>query len=171
MNIERPRHRLPHPYYLGLRNYFLTMCVADRRKLFTTARLVEVLVSTLLDQFCRAQLSIVAYCFMPDHCHILAGSLSQTCDLSRAVRSFKGVSATHAREMGVRKLWQRDYYDHILRSDESVNYVAAYIFANPVRAGLVKNPRDWPFSGSSAFEWKTLPPPIHDFVPSWKKFV
>jgi putative transposase len=171
MNLEHPRHPLPRPYYLGLGNYFLTICTAGRRTLFTGARLVNVLVTVMLEQFCRNEFSVDAYCFMPDHCHILAGSLSETCDLAQAVRAYKGVSATRARKLGVRNLWQRDYYEHILRSSESVNSVAAYIFANPVRAGLIKNPMDWPFSGSSVFEWKTLPNPIDKFVPSWKNSV
>jgi hypothetical protein len=43
--------------------------------------------------------------------------------------------------------------------------VAAYIFENPVRAGLVHHPHDWPFSGSFVLDWKTLALP----VPPWKR--
>jgi putative transposase len=169
MNSPYARHRLPRPYYLGQGVYFVTICAADRKKLFTDAHLVELLVTTLSDEFRKARFSVDAYCFMPDHCHVLVGSLADNCDLARAVRAFKGVSASRARKMGIRNLWQRDYYDHILRSGEGVNAVAAYIFANPVRAGLAGNPHDWPFSGSFTVEWKTLPTATHNFVPSWKR--
>jgi putative transposase len=168
MNIQFPRHRLPHPCYTGFGTYFLTICTFGRKKFFTEPRLIEILTPILHDQFASGQFSLDAYCFMPDHCHILAGSQSAACDLPQAVRAFKGVSTVHARKMGIEKLWQRDYYDHILRSGESLNSVAAYIFSNPVRAGLVENPADWPFSGSSVFEWKKLLSPIPSFIPPWK---
>ncbi len=54
---------------------------------------------------------------------------------------------------GLRKaggpIWQAGYFEHVLREDEDTRRVAAYILANPVRAGLVVNPEDYPFSGSA----------------------
>jgi putative transposase len=44
-------------------------------------------------------------------------------------------------------IWQRGFFDHVLRSDESYAQKWNYVRENPVRAGLVKNPDDWPFSG------------------------
>ena len=41
--------------------------------------------------------------------------------------------------------WQRDFFDHRLRKAESYREKADYIRANPVRAGLVKAPQDWPY--------------------------
>ena len=41
--------------------------------------------------------------------------------------------------------WQRDFFDHRLRGWESAQEKATYIRMNPVRAGLVENPEDWPF--------------------------
>jgi putative transposase len=163
-----PRHRLRPPYYIGAGAYFLTICAANRRKLFTDGRLVELLTATLHDEFQKARFSVEAYCFMPDHCHVLACSLAHTSDLAQAVRAFKGVSASRARKLGLTGLWQRDYYDHILRSEEGVNAVAIYIFLNPVRAGLVRDSHEWPFSGSFTFDWKALPSPAQKFVPSWR---
>ena len=42
-------------------------------------------------------------------------------------------------------MWQRDYYDHALRKDKSVEAVARYIVANPLRSGLVKSVRQYAF--------------------------
>ncbi len=136
---KHPRHRLARPYYLGSRSYFLTICASQRRKLFTDQRLVELLVNELA-QFRSQGFSIYAYCFMPDHCHVLAVAMTDTSDLAKAVRAFKGASAAHVRALGIRNLWQRDYYDHILRSGESFDAAAAYIFENPVRSGLASDP-------------------------------
>lgn len=41
--------------------------------------------------------------------------------------------------------WQRDYFDHRLRNDESHEEKADYIRQNPVRAGLVAKPDHWPY--------------------------
>jgi len=40
--------------------------------------------------------------------------------------------------------WQQDFFEHRLRHDESAREKADYILANPVRAGLVARPEDWP---------------------------
>jgi REP element-mobilizing transposase RayT len=125
----------------------------------------------LRDQFCRHGFSIYAYCFMPNHCHILVVSLADSSDLAKAVRAFKGTSTARTRPLGIRNLWQRDYYDHILRSSESFEAAAAYIFENPVRAGMVSHSYDWPFSGSFVFEWKDFRLPEVKFVPPWKNSV
>lgn len=41
--------------------------------------------------------------------------------------------------------WQRDFFDHRIRQHESHEEKAAYIRNNPVRAGLVEKPEDWPY--------------------------
>ena len=45
-------------------------------------------------------------------------------------------------------LWQAGYYDHCLRGDEDLRLQARYILENPVRAGIVESPRDYPYSWS-----------------------
>jgi len=42
--------------------------------------------------------------------------------------------------------------DHVLRRDEDLESVRRYIRENPVRAGLVDVPEDYPFSGSLVAE-------------------
>jgi putative transposase len=41
--------------------------------------------------------------------------------------------------------WHRDFFEHRLRQDESFREKADYILLNPVRAGLVQTPEDWPY--------------------------
>jgi putative transposase len=41
--------------------------------------------------------------------------------------------------------WQRDFFEHRLRQDESFREKADYILANPVRVGLVEQLEDWPY--------------------------
>jgi hypothetical protein len=43
-----------------------------------------------------------------------------------------------------------------LRDDEATLTVVRYVLANPVRKGLVREPRDYPFSGSAVWTWEQL---------------
>lgn len=76
---------------------------------------------------------------MPDHLHALIafppGSV-----MTRTVARWK---AYLARTQKIH--WQRDFFDHRLRDDESEAEKEDYILHNPVRAGLVARPEDWPY--------------------------
>jgi REP-associated tyrosine transposase len=51
-----------------------------------------------------------------------------------------------ARELNVTgRVWQEEFFDHVLRSNESYSQKWEYVKENPVRAGLVKKSEDWPF--------------------------
>jgi len=60
--------------------------------------------------------------------------------LSDLIRDFKRITA---KTMKIR--WQRNFFDHRLRHDESEDEKANYIRQNPSRAGLVETSQDWPY--------------------------
>jgi putative transposase len=114
------------------------------------------------------QFVVDAYCLMPDHLHFLTFGKTPTCNLLVLAKSFKQKTAyEYQQETGVR-LWQRNYYDHVLRMHEESNHVAAYIWMNPVRKGLCKNFEEYPFSGSFTRAWKTSSSSVA-WTPPWKK--
>ena len=76
---------------------------------------------------------------MPDHLHMLV-SFGRGSDMVKVVTAWKRYAATHH---GV--LWQRGFFEHRLRRDESIDEKASYILQNPVRAGLVDKPAAWPW--------------------------
>jgi putative transposase len=52
------------------------------------------------------------------------------------------------RELGIRQpVWQEEFFDHVLRSDESYSEKWDYVRQNPVRVGLVADADDWPWQG------------------------
>ncbi len=56
-----------------------------------------------------------------------------------------------------RKLWQRSFFDHALRKEESLTDVACYIWENPVRAKIVEEPIDYAWSGSEVWtNWRSF---------------
>jgi hypothetical protein len=105
---------------------------------------------------------------LPNHLHLELVGLSATSDAIKLLHNFKGIATSRVRALGVRNLWEKGFYDHILRGDDDNNAVAWYIFNNPVRKGLVKDPRDWPYSGSWMFDWKKAVAPVDAYVPPWK---
>ena len=82
---------------------------------------------------------LIAYCLMPDHLHILIQARAECKDLKECVGGFK----SYTNRIAGRKLWQRGFYEHVLRKDEVVIKVAEYILDNPVRAGLAKRREEY----------------------------
>lgn len=83
---------------------------------------------------------LIAYCVMPDHVHFLIQSREEARDLRDLVRDFKKFTTKEYWDMGNRgKIWQRSYYEHIVRNRKRVSAIIEYILNNPVKKGLADN--------------------------------
>ena len=80
------------------------------------------------------------FLLMPDHLHALLSFPPSDKPLKRVVSKWKEWTA---KEIGI--VWQRDFFEHRLRHEESRREKADYILANPVRKKLVARLEDWPF--------------------------
>ena len=76
---------------------------------------------------------------MPDHLHMLIAIDGDTI-LANLIRDFKRFTA---RKSNIK--WQRNFFDHRLRHDESEDEKAEYIRQNPSRAGLISPKAAWPY--------------------------
>jgi REP element-mobilizing transposase RayT len=86
--------------------------------------------------------SIIAGLLMPDHLHLLAAPKQR----ETAVGNLSGALKRWMRqELQATWKWQPGCFDRLLRSEESASEKWLYIRENPVRAGLVKDWRDWPY--------------------------
>jgi REP element-mobilizing transposase RayT len=91
----------------------------------------------------------LAYCVMPDHVHLVLEGLTATSDLRRYEKLTKQrVENVARREFQVHALWQKGFYDRILRSRHAVEAAVRYVLENPVRAGLAKQVGEYPFCGT-----------------------
>jgi REP element-mobilizing transposase RayT len=89
---------------------------------------------------------------MPDHVHMILQGTDGKADTWRAMVAFKQRSGFWlARHLSGTR-WQKDFYDHILRSEDEVRDALVDIASNPLRAGLVRDPAEYPFSGSIGHE-------------------
>lgn len=145
----RQSPRLKDFAYVGPFAYHLTFVTRRRLLIFREATVVEACLESLNAACGRYGFNILAFCFMPDHLHVLSAG-QEGSSLQDFVRYFKQLSGYRFRRAYGASLWQISYYDHVVRRDEDVEQIAAYIWDNPVRAGLVESRLDYAFSGPRA---------------------
>lgn len=106
-----------------------------------------------------ARFIVYAYVVMPDHVHMLLqptkGNISQilqslklhsSLEINRHLnKSHSGESAFAAMDDYGMFLWQKGFYDHVIRDDRDFRNHVEYIRHNPVKAGLVEKPEEYPF--------------------------
>ncbi|MFU8894430.1 MAG: REP-associated tyrosine transposase [Luteolibacter sp.] len=120
--------------------FFITICTEPRgENQLAHASIWDALCETIEIRESRNDIHCRLLLAMPDHLHGLF-AFPGNVPMQRAITSLK---SWMAKQHGIR--WQRDFFDHRLRSWESAEEKATYIRMNPVRAGLVTNPEDWPF--------------------------
>ena len=139
MDWRRKNNRLPADRYVGNSVYFLTIATEQRSPVFENAELVQACEQALSQSAAVENFELLAYLFMPDHLHVLVQGVDDSI-LSRFARRFKQTTSYYFKAQTGRKLWQKSYHDHVVRTDEDLIDVALHIAANPVRAGLV---REW----------------------------
>jgi len=83
---------------------------------------------------------------MPDHVHLIFAVLGSLA-LPGIMQGIKGVSSRRINQLLGRKgpLWQDESFDHVVRNYEWSQRKVDYVCQNPVRAGLVKCPDDYPW--------------------------
>ena len=167
MPVLHKNIRLDAAKYVGSGYYFITLCCAGRKAAFGNGDRAIWLIETLRQQSKDFQFAVHAYCVMPDHVHLLLSGTDTQSDLLAFIKHFKHTT-TYARNKNRRDLWQKKYYDHILRERDSVTGVAGYIFMNPVRKGICRDPRDYPYSGLFTTDWKKQFVTAPEWVPDWK---
>jgi putative transposase len=100
---------------------------------------------------------LAGYVVMPDHVHLLM--MPGDMGLPMFMHGFKRTSqlaVSQNRKCNI-PLWQRKYFDHIIRTVGDYWEKLEYIHNNPVAAGLAANPSDWRWSSHGAYA--TVRPP------------
>jgi len=139
------RRRLPH-YQKPDRAIFITFRTYDRKPLPEITRDL-VLQHCLHDH--QKKFHLHAAVVMPDHVHLLFTPLQNQAGwpytVPEILKLIKGTSARSINQLlGHRgPVWQDESFDHVLRSDESLEQKLEYIRQNPVRKGLVNRPEDY----------------------------
>jgi len=102
---------------------------------------------------------------MPDHVHMIFTPLKDNQDnpygLAEIMNGIKGTSAHSINKALNRRgpVWQREFFDHVLRSDESIHSKVQYVCENPVRKGLVQAVGDYAWLWREWVEGENVAPP------------
>ena len=127
--------------------YFLTICASEGTSPFLDKDLSSQTIKSLFFYRNQRGIRLYSYCVMPDHLHLVMSPANEF-GVSQFVSNLKSYTTKLAQEKGLnKKLWQKSFYDHIIREDESLLKICEYVLANPVRKGLVDRPEEWAYSG------------------------
>lgn len=135
----------------GIQRYFLTFCTRDRQNHFTGSVTVDNVLGQFLAIADEFSMAVIAWCFMPDHVHLLIEGKRDDADLCSFVHAAKQRTGYEFAQRTRKQLWQPSYYDRVLRDEDATISVVRYIIENPVRGGLVQSPKEYPFVGSTRF--------------------
>ena len=145
--MHKPRlQRLPR-LYTACPVYFITACTHNRTCLLGNATIHNSFLN-----FCRRAgdrgVFVGRYVVMPDHVHLFVAFSPGSMSLSAWIKSLKNSLSQTLRESNISSPhWQKGFFDHVLRSQESYSEKWAYVLLNPVRAGLVSHSQEWLYQG------------------------
>jgi len=85
---------------------------------------------------------------MPNHQHLIITGKKINSDIWKALVSYKQQTGFWMSKNNIGIKWQKDFYDHVIRTHEDIASQVKYILDNPVRKELVKSWQEYPFKGS-----------------------
>jgi len=136
-------------YYVPNAIYFIVVVTKGRRPIFTDKENVDLFLQVMREVRQRKLFALLAYSIIPDHVNLLIRPTGEA-NFSQIMHSlqrnytmrFKGIRGI-ARSLS---LWQRGFWDHMIRDEEDLGRHLDYIHYNPVKHGLVTRPEDYVYS-------------------------
>jgi putative transposase len=137
--------------------YFLTLVTYNRQKLFFNPNAVQLFYESLNHVRKYHPFSLIAYCILPDHIHLLLRLPDDDSNYSSRISQIKrrysksylanypvpdkGSASREKRKEAF--IWQRRFWEHYIRDEEDLNRHIDYIHYNPVKHGLVNKVSQW----------------------------
>ncbi|WP_013324134.1 REP-associated tyrosine transposase [Gloeothece verrucosa] len=157
-----PNYRRPH---VSGGTYFITQVTYQRNAWLCSGIARKALREAIEKVRKKYFFSIDAFVLLPDHFHCLWTLPPDDSDLSVRLRLIKTYVTKHyGQELGVngevsrsrqkrgeKHLWQRRFWEHLIRDERDFIQHCDYIHDNPVRHGFCKNPQDWQYSSIHRF--------------------
>ena len=137
--IRRKEHRLKFYNYSTSNYYFITINTYKKQNIFGRIENDTMLYNDLgkkLQEVCNnvyndIKVKMICFQIMPNHIHFIIELIKDGgIKLSNAISYFK---STATKTVGVKKLWDRGYYDRVIRDEKEFVNVYNYILNNPYR--------------------------------------
>jgi putative transposase len=144
--VSQSRRRLPH-WALEDSTYFVTFRARESLGRVLADEALACIVEEAFWFGHEERYILNAYVVMPNHAHLLMTPLAGW-SLSRILQGIKGYTAREINKGLGRTgaFWQDEYFDHLVRNEADWVDKFNYIHNNPVSAGLVEKPENYPFS-------------------------
>jgi putative transposase len=140
--------------------YFFTVVTHNRKPLFSIDRARRVLHQAIADVRDRHTFEIEAICLLPDHLHTIWKLPVDDSDYPQRWNEIKGFFTKRFRDIssidgnisisrqskGERNIWQRRFWEHLIKDESDLRKHMDYLHYNPVKHGLVGRVVDWPWS-------------------------
>lgn len=120
--------------------YFVTICTQNRRSILSNivgddAHIVPKRYGQIAEKYLKNAAEIEKYVIMPDHIHMLIrleeqGAEKRSPQASRIANIVRSIKTLTTKEIG-EPIFQRSYYDHVIRNQRDYNEICEYIENNP----------------------------------------
>jgi putative transposase len=136
--------------------YFITTCTSGKEKIFLNYDYAQLVMDSILYARQQNWCYLLGFVVMPNHLHLAIVPLERK--IPAVMQGIKGFTAREINDLRNIKgnLWQDGYQDFVMDNLKAIAQKLNYIEQNPVRAGLVKDPCDYPFSSASHREFLDL---------------
>jgi len=153
-DLPKPIRTKVRRVYVPEAIYFITTNVQNRKPIFERDDNVTLLRQTMREVKKYYPFQMRAYAFMPDHLHLLLYILAIT-NISKLIQSIKRNFTRNYKDAkginGRLRLWQRSFYDHVIRDERDYLNHLHYIHYNPVKHGYVSRPEEYPHTSYSEY--------------------
>ena len=138
--LRKGRHSIPSAYY------HIIIVTHKRKPVLSNNTATSIIFDAFNYLEAKGRIRWLCIMIMPDHLHTVI-QLGNTEMLSKVMHSLKRFTA---REFNKKRehlgpLWQRGYSDFGIRDDRALNNIINYCYENPVRKGIVKTAKEYPY--------------------------
>ncbi len=144
---QRKKIRVGEYDYSQCGAYFVTICTQNRRPILSNivgddAHIVPKRYGQIAEKYLKNAAEIEKYVIMPDHIHMLIrleeqGAEKRSPQASRIASIVRSIKTLTTKEIG-EPIFQRSYYDHVIRNQRDYNEIWEYIENNPRKWMLTK---------------------------------
>ncbi len=145
-----PTHLRDFPY-IGKLSYALEFTTEQRALLLKERPAIDLVVQQFLRAARERGFVIATYCLMPDHAHLVVDGERDDSDCLAYIKAAKQYSGYYFKHAYRQRLWQRYSHERFLRDEVERALTIRYLLANPVKAGLVSDPREHHGLGSERY--------------------
>jgi putative transposase len=140
--------------YLPGGTYFFTVVTLDRTPIFTDENRIAILRQAFRKVMASQPFEIDAIVVLPEHLHCIWRLPQGDSDFSSRWREIQKATSRHidtaTNHRNERMVWQRRFWEHVVRDEADWRNHVDYIHYNPVKHGLASRPSDWPWSSFRA---------------------